>query len=104
MSGSYLDWQVGDKVVCVDADFDRPYGEASPREGEIYTIREIAPTRWGIGLRLVEVVNPHFRYVGGTVEALFEVSSFRKVQPRKTSIAILERFLNDANAPIKETV
>lgn len=105
MSG-YLDWQVGDKVVCVDA---KPYPSLGkytvlPDANQIYTVRRIEPWQWtsglsGVGVWLTELPRPSA--VGG-IEHPWGAFRFRKVQPRKTSIAILERFLNDANAPIRE--
>ena len=109
MSGSYLDWQVGDKVVCVDSVWHGNPASGHPCPlvaGEVYTIASIGSGTGfyrsfvrGILIDLVEVKNPDAPYID---TAGFCAERFRKVQPRKTSIAILERFLNDANAPIRE--
>lgn len=47
---------VGQKVVCIDdSDMDLSYGEAAPKKGGHYTIREI--THNGLGVKLFEIVN-----------------------------------------------
>ena len=107
---SFRDWQVGDRVVCVDSPINIPaafYGtERLPKTGVEYTIREIgpfaSPMYSEVLIRLQELVNPPLDYEGGFMEAAFSAFRFRKVEPSKTSIAILERFLLNPNAPVRE--
>lgn len=84
----YLDWKVGDRVVCVD-DNDVRFLEA----GKEYTIAAIRAGTFtsrcgtlveGVGIQLKEDGSPYYYFA----------RRFRKVQPRKTSIAIFERLLN----------
>jgi hypothetical protein len=96
MSGSYTDWYVGMEVVCVDDSPGVVTGSVGLVRGRVYVIEAFQPTLTRLGLRLVGV--KHFDGVP------WAASRFRKVQPRKTSIAIFERFLNDADAPIREDV
>ncbi len=103
---SYLDWKVGDKVVCINADGLAEYEEA-PVRGQIYTIRDIAADWVGrVGVRLQEVRNgPHPGVVpddSGCTERGFLTSRFRKVQPRKTDISVFEAILHEHRAPSKE--
>ena len=108
---SYLDWKVDDKIVGIEEPMDRGWGYERPKQGRIYTIRQIGVGRDGnVGVKLVEIVNEKRDYpsvYGGISygEVSFVASSFRRVEPRKTSIAIFERFLTDTKAPIiKERV
>lgn len=92
----YTSWYVGMKVVCVKTgpwDSGMP-GEVCPACGEVYTIRDIVPpdeVDSGIGIRLVEIVNPEIEH---WVECSFLAGNFRPVQTRKTDISIFEAMLN----------
>lgn len=99
MSG-YLDWQVGDRVVCVDDQWSGwglqvRNGIACPLIcGSMYTISRIGPSAGiyerssiRLAIHLCEVDHPNG--VG------FNVARFRKVQPRKTNIAIFTAMLHD---------
>lgn len=104
---SFRDWQVGDRVVCVETWLlkDGTGDEAGPVAGHIYTIREIGllhPFKNDVCVRLAEIINPIRAYLDATGEACFAAARFRKVEPRKTSIAIFERFLLNPNAPVRE--
>lgn len=101
---SYLDWQVGDRVVChrdPRPTFKKwnPVGFAKPEVGKVYTLREIfAETRFrnsrgAVYVRLAEIVNQPVDTFVGLYEPAFAASLFRKVQPRKTSIAIFKAML-----------
>ena len=51
-----------------------------PREGQVYTIREVVETAEGVGIRFLEVQNPQFRHdVGGTEEPCFGLNRFEIV-------------------------
>lgn len=92
---SYLDWHVGDRVVCVDGS---PYrfnqGEEVPLEGNPYTIRQLSVDDGDVVLWLVEIVNLPKRYRQGYLEAGFVAARFRKVQARKTDISCFTALLN----------
>ena len=104
---SYLDWKVGDRVVCIDptwgaeGDIQRHFCPNLPEQNRVYTLRSVDCRMVVRGkpnevlVRLVEVVNPH-NYQG---EPVFFARKFRKVQPRKTSIASLEAILHGARVP-----
>ncbi len=97
---NYLDWQVGDRVACIDDYGDRfltpglTYngGLDGLTEGRIYTIRTIglSPFDGNLCIWLDEIVRP----LHSGIEAGFDVRRFRKVHPRKTSIAIFEQMLH----------
>lgn len=107
----YRDWQVGDRVVCVDDQWHDDNGikyECPLHSGTVYTISGIGESNGLyrgaarlVVVDLVEVKNPDSGFFPRHVPG-FAAARFRKVQPRKTSIAILERFLKDADAPIHE--
>jgi hypothetical protein len=77
----------GMRVRCTNGHFESrrtdPFdiGDISlPREGNIYTIREVVETAEGVGIRLLEVQNPQFRHdVGGTEEPCFGPNRFEIV-------------------------
>ena len=105
----YLDWKVGDKVVCIasaeriSAMQDLTPGSNYPCSGGVYTIREIRDDNSSDGrltLLLVELDNSHLIGVKtnngyGYKEPGFPVTGFRKVQPRKTDISIFTAMLHD---------
>lgn len=97
---SYADWKVGDRVVCVDAsNMDFRQGEELPKQGSVYTIREIRDLGRGVAVRLNEIVNPPKVYRPGVMECGFFARRFRKVQPRKTDIAIFKAMLVNPRLP-----
>lgn len=100
---AYLDWKAGDKVVCIKtgAWSITKMGETHPQYGEVYTIRYIAPSAetGRLCIRLMEIVNPPCRR-GGTVETYYAADRFRKVQPRKTSIAIFTAMLDSTKRSV----
>lgn len=96
----YRDWQVGDRVVCVGG--PKP-GEPEPNPvvGEVYTISWIGLDSYDeVIINLAEMPAPWPQEPWDW--GLYDPACFRKVQPRKTSIAIFTRFLKDADAPIHE--
>jgi hypothetical protein len=87
----YRDWKVGDRVVCVSGkpnpDYDRPI----PRLGGVYTISWVGLTDEGeVMIDLQEMPQPETEKFYRGVAAIH----YRKVQPRKTSIAIFTAMLN----------
>ena len=106
---SFRDWQVGDRVVCVDGDWYYPPASGRPWPlvtGEVYTIANIGKGCGfyrsfvhGVVIDLVEVKNPDDPYLETPG---FNASRFRKVEPRKTDISVFERFLLNPNAPVRE--
>lgn len=78
----------GDKVLCINGTFhvgpDQPFTPEQirfPEKGETYTIREIVRTRFGLAIRLVEIVNPQFDYdIGGLQEPAWHPNRFRVIQ------------------------
>ena len=100
---SFRDWQVGDEVVFLG------YLNTHPRlrlltADRVYKIRAfyVVGPGWAdegtVGILLDGVFNEHDH----DGEPGYAPSGFRKVEPRKTSIAILERFLLNPNAPVRE--
>jgi len=110
---SYLDWKVGDRVVCVGtaegiARMQALIPEATmPESGGIYTIRAIRDDRdirhrdgAELSLLLAEIDNRHM--VGRARDGWkcyrepgFPLRGFRKVQPCKTDISIFTAMLHD---------
>lgn len=106
----YRDWQVGDRVVFVG--YPGPevfHADGKPVKrvgyltvGTVYPILGIcirdhyAKSRWAGPSIHVGFIDPEHGQVW------HHHCGFRKVQPRKTDIAIFTRFLKDADAPIHE--
>jgi hypothetical protein len=96
---SYLDWKVGDKVVCVDNSRPPNYHgvlTVLPEIGVVYTIRRIAPFTWstgtsGVGVWLEEITRSTKNPRGS--EQPWGASRFRPVQTRKTDISIFTAML-----------
>ena len=94
----YLDWNVGDFVVCVkDLTPFAAMGEIVPELGRIYTIREFKVEYDRVGIYLVEIVNEIRRYDQGLGECFFIATSFRKLQ--KNRISIFTDMLNKIKEP-----
>jgi hypothetical protein len=94
-----MTFRVGQKVVCVDDDFFRPYLAEPlnlPIKGQVYTIRgSISDERW-TWYWLVEIVNPPSSLdllEFGKVEPAFKPSHFRPAVETDISIftAMLDR-------------
>ena len=87
----YTSWHVGMKVVCVDAEgVDRLLSV-----GAVYTISALAP-------RFVTFAEPSTWSSAGVGESGWYYHRFRRVQTRRTSIAIFERIRDNPKAPIIE--
>lgn len=101
-----LDWKVGDKVVCLNANWGNPTTNPSPlMEGRIYTIRSIGPYQkycdpalahtltdpGAVGVELEEAPICHngLRYV-------FFHTRFRKTIDKKATTEFFERLCLDA--------
>lgn len=97
----YTSWYVGMKVVCVDASSNNyaPWTAIDPsmdglQEGVVYTIRKLGlysgqPCVW-----LTEIERRMRVGHEALGECGYSPRRFRKVQPRKTSIAIFHSILN----------
>lgn len=98
---AYLDWKVGDRVVCVDSCAGSPkfwdHGEA-PESGTVYTLRSIYVLNDEPVVQLEEISRSDWsRFIHGPCVG-YRANRFRKVVARKTSIAIFERLLNPSDA------
>jgi hypothetical protein len=101
-------FEVGQRVVCIDARPGPGYvptGETLPREGVIYTVREVVPaSTYGYEvdcLYLAEIINRPRRYrcpaLGSVIcEMNFRSSRFRPLRP--TRIAVFRQMLERASA------
>ena len=97
-----MSFHVGQKVVCVNAEWDDPhwckFTPNRPVAGGVYTIREIHsafPHR--VGFYLDELPNPVVIWVERTGEGAFLSTRFRPVIERKTDISVFTALLNPAN-------
>lgn len=77
----------GDKVICVNDIFvdeiTNPFVKKNlnlPLKNKSYTVKDVVKTKYGIGLRLVELENEkyYFSNVGQNLELTFDVSRFEK--------------------------
>lgn len=104
-----VQWYVGMKVVCIDAEW-RPYDpEGWPPcplvEGKVYTITRIHPNTFGVYsgptrlkfcVEVAETVNPFDQILGPAREARgFNAGRFRPVVERKTDISVFTRMLKE---------
>ena len=97
-----MSFGVGQQVVCVNDVFSpcsywRRAISALPKLGMVYTIRHIREAHGLIGLTFFEIVSSHAYFSEGYVEPAFNSKNFRPV--RRTSIGVLEEFLQDTPAP-----
>jgi hypothetical protein len=99
---SYLNWKVGDKVVCLKNGkwSGLQPDESFPVYGGIYTIRNIEPHKDEVYIRLEEVVNPGD--YEDCEECQFWAKHFRPVQTRKTDISIFTALLTPSEDDIIE--
>ena len=105
---SYLDWQVGDRVVCVDVSSDGRYDPPAEKFvplgrnlnglelDRVYIIRSICDFYGVPSIRVHGIVRPLSRK---GIEVPYAAARFRKIQPRKTSIAVFEAILH--GKPVK---
>lgn len=98
-------FQVGQKVVCVDDTFKDGYERLvkTPVKGQVYTIRQLFKFKACTGsvatiVLLEEIVNPVQQWDAGVMEAGFVPRRFRPVVQRKTDISIFKSLLN----PVRE--
>jgi len=108
----YLDWKVGDQVVCVDAvehdlekdnEFFEFHGSLDGlKEGEIYIIRDFYIDTFDsvLCIRLNEI----HRSFDDTInaEAGYRIKRFRKVQKRKYDISVFQAMLTKTPAQNKK--
>ena len=101
-------FRIGQKVVCVDDEWDKNHrlvlsipGMRFPKRGHIYTVREffVDPTG-GVSLRLVELVNVVVQYAEGTFEPGWGCRRFRPVVDRKTDISIFTDLLKTSKQKV----
>ena len=91
---SFRDWQVGDRVVCVD-DSPATFGGVRPLLGKVYTISKIEADAFPeLAIQVSELRYKWYEFA--------RASRFRKVEPRKTDISVFTRFLLNPNAPVRE--
>jgi hypothetical protein len=79
---------VGQVVVCIDASGLPSTVGTLPKEGGVYTVREVRPFNGTVGLLLAEIINPHFEWIDGNVgEVAFAARRFRPA--KATSLDVL---------------
>ena len=107
---SYVDWKVGDKVVCVDDTLGNYSSWKVADEcmdglvaGRVYTIRRVGVFAGTLCVWLREIHRPlRGRLCRQFGEIGFAAARFRPVQTRKTDISVFTRILNNPKLPIKE--
>jgi len=82
-------FNVGDKVVCIDASMQLHTVEELRRDvpnwvkqGQQYTIRDIVDSDFVVGVRLEEITNPmkYFKLIDKYMEPAFGTFRFRKLE------------------------
>lgn len=106
------DWhRVGQRVVCINDDFDplwRLQNIATPIINSIYTIREISLWQYGggetsVAFRLMEIIQKPERWTGPgdlvqVAEMPFAADRFRPVINPEADLAVFESILRGVNA------
>lgn len=99
-------FKIGQKVVLVDASGWDAHDYILwdyPKQGDVYTIREIVPiAELGFNcLRLEEIRNEpaRSREIGELMEPCFRASRFRPLAEKKTDISIFTAMLHEARTP-----
>lgn len=87
-------FEVGQKVVCVDAGTRKNNKEPHLVRGRTYTIASVAETWDGTGITLVELQIPHRGKCG------WYADRFRAADERKTDITIFTRMLDDVKSRV----
>lgn len=93
-----MSFEIGTRVECL-ADNWQGDNLESPVAGRVYVIREIVGFEYGVGLRLVGVVNPPQLYHEGFGEKAFRVigldglPNFRPVVERKYDLSMFHAML-----------
>lgn len=95
----YLDWKVGDEVVCISHVDYNCYSmiDILPIIGIKYSIRRIGIDNISgvLAIQLNEIINQSQSYNNiPRYECAFAVKHFRKVQKRKTDISVFKEMLN----------
>lgn len=81
-----MEFNIGDKALCVEAFDGIEEGETAPQVGEVYTVRNFHNHEF---MRLKEIVNPEFEYKdGGLGEAAFACDHFIKWNPEEEIIKL----------------
>ena len=87
-------FHVGQRVICIDDDWERLSLIFYPVSGSVYTVRAILPDDEGGSLLLEELVNAEHVFSEGLFEPDFDATMFRAVVTRPTSIEIFTKILN----------
>lgn len=100
-------FRVGKRVLCIDGtsrsrstDPFRSEEIKKPRKGQVYTIREIIDTGYGIGLRLVEIENMSYHHTrGGMQEPCFSTDRFKVLDDETAAHKITGALIARAKKP-----
>lgn len=98
-------FHVGQKVVCVWATWNpRIHKETAPEKDKVYTVREVTSYNNVAGIRLVEIVNPHYKYDEGFNECAFDAKGFRPLEEKKEykAMEIFRKIAADPKIKITE--
>lgn len=105
----YRDWEIGTKIVCVDASLDRKYLSArisnyndnmdGLEKYQIYTIRDIAPYHWDESI-LTVFLHEIRRSLHSGQEPGYNVKRFRKLP----DISIFEKMLVERVVKVSDYV
>ncbi len=80
--------EIGVKLRCIDDHFvdenTNPFRKSElnlPKAGDIYTVREVMDTPYGIGLKLVEVTNKRYYFdnIRRYQEPIFSENRFKVI-------------------------
>lgn len=98
-------WAVrGQKVVCVQGTSLATTGEVNITSGDVFTIRDILANDDGVGLYLVEVVNPLRLTWAGQIERAYYIDRFRPLVTTKTVAEDLAHFRHHLDQRQPESV
>lgn len=88
-------FHVGQLVICVRDDIQRPFDETTPRKGVVYTVRELVQhAEDRVGVKLVEIINAPQFYANGCRECSFTSEAFRPLDDSR--LDVFRKALTDA--------
>lgn len=85
-----MSFHIGQKVVCVDDEWDSKDGEIEPVMNHVYTVRDLGDGDEEFPcIRLVEIVNPPVFYTcDGMAECSWADDQFRPLEEKPDSIEL----------------
>lgn len=89
-----MEWNIGDKALCVGTFKSEVPGEIMPILLETYIVRHVINFGYEKDLRFEEIVNPKLKYCDGYGECCFTSKSFVKLLSEAELLELVEENKN----------